>query len=237
MAIRHVWYTVAPRSLYGPLYKRLIVIMAKYVEPALVVAASPCQLLAFLLFRWNCQWWWGPHHEEELWIMVEVLYWRGEEQTLENFSNSDPTAIDLGLDCPVRQTRLRKAFDKFVFSRELAPFAPQGVLSAFPPGNSLTRPVTYKLVERSRTHSLRWVVVTPPPCLWLSWCHPLSHSHYPSSLTTLLASQSHHRHLLQPVSLISPSNRSWMKAMVAVDHDVFSSGQKSESSSQSSKSV
>ena len=112
--------------------------------------------------------------EEELWIMVEVLFWKvgvtaGEEKTLRKlFFNSDPTAIDLGLDCPVRQTRLRKAFDKFVFRRELASFTPQGVLSAFPPGNSLTRQLR---TSWWREHSLRWVV-TPPPCLWLSWCHP-----------------------------------------------------------------
>ena len=94
--------------------------------------------------------------EEELWIMVEVLFWKvgvtaGEEKTLRKlFFNSDPTAIDLGLDCPVRQTRLRKAFDQFVFQRDSwRLLLHRGSLSAFPPGNSLTRPVTYKLVERT----------------------------------------------------------------------------------------
>ena len=93
--------------------------------------------------------------EGELWIMVEVLFWKvgvtaGEEKTLRKlFFNSDPTAIDLGLDCPVRQTRLRKAFDKFVFFERAGAFSSTGGPLCFPPGNSLTRAVTYKLVERT----------------------------------------------------------------------------------------
>ena len=116
--------------------------------------------LPVVMMRRNCELWWH--------------YWRvgvtaGEEKTLRKlFFNSDPTAIDLGLDCPVRQTRLRKAFDKFVFRRELAPFTPQG--------SSLLSPLGTLWPGQLRTswwreHSLRWVV-TPPPCLWLSWCHP-----------------------------------------------------------------